>query len=213
MTGGLLIVGAGGHGRVVADAAILQGAWSSIAFLDQNPKLPAAQLGLPIIGESASPAELLQDYPHAVVAIGDSRRRLALMQQMQDQGFSFACVMHPSASVSAFCEVGAGSVVLAQAAINPGATLGKGCIINTGATVDHDCRLADGVHISPGAHLAGGVSVGRASWLGIGSSVRESVAIGEFVTVAAGAAVVDDIADHTTVGGVPAVPLRRRSSS
>jgi sugar O-acyltransferase (sialic acid O-acetyltransferase NeuD family) len=184
-----------------------QNTWHTVAFLDSNPNLPASQMGLTVHRGEPHLVALASRYPDAVVAIGDAMRRLELMQELRNFGFNLAIVCHPSASISTFSEIGAGSVILAQAAVNPGAKLGAGCIINTGATVDHDCILADGVHVSPGAHLAGGVKIGHASWLGIGSSVREGVSIGDHVTVGAGAAVVRDVPDNTTVVGVPAAPI------
>jgi len=209
MSRGLLIVGAGGHGKVVADAAREQGQWTRLAFLDDNPRLAGPIVGLPLLGGVKAAAGLRHEYRDVVVAIGNTDRRLGLIEELGRQGFKPAVVCHPSASISPFATLHPGCVVFAQSAINADAVLGRGCIVNTGATIDHDCVLADGVHLSPGAHLAGGVTVGHGAWIGIGACVRENVIIGEAVIVGAGAAVVDNIDADLTVIGVPAKPLSK----
>ena len=200
------ILGASGHGEVVAYAALL--GWQSVAFFDDAwPKVsgigPWAVVG--------TTAELLRDmnqFDGAVVAIGDNATRLTKQRHLSRGSVVLVSVVHPAAVVSPFAEVGQGSVIFAKAVLNPFARLGFGCILNTGATVDHDCELADGVHVSPGAHLGGGVRVGEASWIGIGASVMQGISIGVGATVGAGAAVVDDVADGLTVVGVPTRPVR-----
>ncbi len=197
---GLLVLGAGGHGRVVADAA--SGEFDRIAFLDDAGD---AQPGhWPVLGPIEELAEHRQAFGAAAVSVGDNRRRLALLDRLAATEFRIVTILHPSAFVSQRARLGAGSVILAQAAVNIGAHIGRGCIVNTGATVDHDCVLGDGVHVSPGAHVAGGVTVGERSWIGIGAVVREGTAIGSDVIVGAGAAVVKDVEAGETVIGVPA---------
>jgi sugar O-acyltransferase (sialic acid O-acetyltransferase NeuD family) len=201
---GLLVIGAGGHGVVVADAAAEGGRWDRIAFLDDRfPEWkPDAPWGL--LGGLDAAAALRDDYPDLVVAVGDNAARLGLTATFQAQGFRLPPVVHPTAWVSRLAALGPGSVVLAHAAVGPRTRTGTGCIVNTGATVDHDCALSDGVHISPGAHLGGGVTVGARTWIGIGAAVRHGIRVGADVTVGAGAAVVDDLADGVTAVGVPA---------
>jgi sugar O-acyltransferase (sialic acid O-acetyltransferase NeuD family) len=210
MSRGLLIVGAGGHGQVVAEAAKLMGRWEPIAFLDDRH--PALQMNgsWPVLGTAEQALEFLHTYPDLAVAIGENERRVRLLRKFAKLGFNLPCIVHPSAALSESAKVEAGTVILAQSAINVGAVIGWGGIINTGATVDHDCRLGEGVHMSPGAHLAGGVSVGRYSWIGIGAAVIQEISIGERVMVGAGAAVVRDVRDGTTVTGVPARQRARR---
>jgi len=209
MSGGLLIIGAGGHGKVVADTARQQGPWKNLAFLDDDPRLTGTIVGLPVLGALQATAGLRHEYPDAVVAIGNAELRLRLMDDLRQQGFKLPVVQHPSASISPFAALQEGCVVFAQSAINADTTLGRGCIVNTGATIDHDCVLADGVHVSPGAHLAGGVRIGRASSIGIGACLRENIVIGAQVTVGAGAAVVHDVENNQTVVGVPAASIAR----
>jgi sugar O-acyltransferase (sialic acid O-acetyltransferase NeuD family) len=202
---GLLIIGAGGHGKVVADTALMLG-WSNIAFLDDRAESLGRPLGLPIVGTLADLGVKGGGFTSAVVAIGDAGLRLALGEQCRRTGLDVTSLVHPSAVISKFASLGAGCVVLAQSAVNADARIGAGCIVNTGATVDHDCRIGDGVHICPGAHLAGDVRVGERSWIGIGATIRQGISVGRNATVGAGAVVVADVADDSTVLGVPAKP-------
>jgi sugar O-acyltransferase (sialic acid O-acetyltransferase NeuD family) len=199
----LLIIGAGGHGRVLADTAVASARWEQIAFVDDRVEADRI-LNLPRAGTSADLEMLARTYQAAAVGIGDARVRLDLLARCAQLGFELPVIVHPSAAVSSFASLGSGTVVFAQAAINAGAALDRGCIVNTGATVDHDCRLDEGVHVCPGAHLAGHVTVGARSWLGIGSCVKHGISIGNDVTVGAGAAVVANVAAGLTVVGVPA---------
>lgn len=199
----LLIIGAGGHGRVLADAAVASGRWQQIAFVDDG--LDAERiLNLPYAGTTADLERLGPTYRAAAVGIGDARIRLELLRRCAQLGFEVPVIVHPSAVVSPSASLGSGTVVFAQAAINAGAVLERGCIVNTGATVDHDCRLEEGVHVCPGTHLAGNVVVGARAWLGIGSCVRHGISLGSDVMVGAGAAVVANVAAGLTVVGVPA---------
>jgi sugar O-acyltransferase (sialic acid O-acetyltransferase NeuD family) len=205
----LLILGAGGHAKVVAETALASGVASRIAFLDDRcsglDQLPHL-LGWPVIGPLAQALEpaFLDRFPAAVVAIGHSRPRLDWIEKLQHAGYALPVLIHPTSWFSPSAQLGPASVVFAQAAVQAQASIGMGAILNTGCSVDHDVRLADGVHICPGSRLAGGVHVGTRSWIGIGSSVIQQVRIGADVTVGAGAAVVRDLPDGVTAVGVPA---------
>ncbi|QKT04810.1 acetyltransferase [Ectothiorhodospiraceae bacterium 2226] len=201
----LHILGAGGHGKVVADAALAAGMADEIVFYDDRFPTLTTVGAWPVVGR-------LEDVPEggrdlAVVALGDNALRMRIIQQLAERDASLARVVHPSAAISRSATLGEGSVVLAQAVVGPDAELGRGCIVNSGATVDHDCRLGEGVHVAPGAHLGGAVVVGRETWIGLGASVIEGLRIGERCLVAAGAAVVHDLPDQSRVGGVPAKAL------
>lgn len=204
----LAILGAGGHGAVVADAALAAG-WESVTFFDDKwPEV--SSLGPWIVAGRAT--ELMRDasrFDGAIVAIGSNAIRLTKLRELSDSGLAVVSVVHPAAVVSHHAKIGTGSVVFAGTVINAFARIGTGVIVNTGATIDHDCQLSDGVHVSPGAHLGGRVHVGRASWIGIGASVKQDVVIGDDVVVGAGAAVIAGIADGLTVCGVPARILVR----
>jgi len=204
----LLIVGAGGHGRVVAETANEQGTWKGIAFLDDKKDL-CPVLGYPVLDSLDKAAHYLVRYPQLIVAIGNNRLRIKLLNHFQQIGFKIPSIIHPTAFVSKTATVEPGCVILAQTVLNTGAKIGLGCIINTGATIDHNCVLGKGVHLSPGVHLGGGVYVGDYSWIGVGVSVINNVSVGENALIGAGAAVVTDIEANVTAVGVPAKPIRK----
>lgn len=205
----LLILGAGGHGKVVADTALEMCKWNEVIFLDDA--WPEKQkIGHWDICEKISNlAKLKPRCKEAVVAIGNNHLRMELQNRLVEVGFDIANIIHPSAKVSRFAYIGSGSVVFANAVVNVDAVIAEGAIINTAATIDHDCQLGMGVHISPGANLGGGVKVGDFSWVGIGASVRHLVSVGANVTIGAGAVVVSDIHDGVTAVGLPARPINK----
>lgn len=208
----LIIFGAGGHGRVVADAASVSGRFSAIAFLDDG--FPALrQAGpWPVVGRFTDAASLRDQFSCAAIGVGDNRARLTLMDEIGRIGFGLPAIVHPSAVVSQHASLGKATVVLAQAVVNFGAVVGEAVIINTAAVVEHDCRVGDGAHLSPGAMLGGGVTIGNCSWIGIGASVRHATAIGEQVRIGAGAAVVSAIPAGATAVGVPARVVEKKRS-
>lgn len=201
---GFLILGAGGHGLVLADVALALGKWDSIAFLDDRYQDLEDELPGPVLGGMRTLDQWRGRYPDIVVAIGDAGRRLELLERAVGLGYRLPALVHPTAWVSPSVVLGAGTVVMAQAAVQAAATLGRGCIVNTGACVDHHCQLGDGVHVAPNAALGGNVSVGARTWIGLGAAVREGMVIGSDVLVAAGAVVVAAVADGTRVMGTPA---------
>lgn len=206
----LIIIGAGGHANVVADAAESCGRWRDIVLYDDAPD--AFSRGPWRIAGTI--ADFFRDEARGVevvVAIGENRRRLELLGQLMERGYMLAVVVHPRATVSRYASIGPGSVVFANAVVNIAAEVGRGSIINTGATVDHDCRLGEAVHVSPGANLAGKVSVGDGSWIGIGACVREGIAIGRYAIVGAGAVVIRPLPDNTVAVGNPARLLPRNA--
>lgn len=203
MTRRLALLGAGGHGKVVADSALCAG-WQEVVFFDDAwPSLQACG-PWPVQGGSDQLAQRLSDFAGVLVTIGNSAIRLDKLRWLQGLGAPLVSVIHPGAIVSRYASIGAGSVIMPGAVVNVEARLGLACIINTGASVDHECQLADGVHLSPGATLSGQVSVGQASWIGAGAVVRQGLSVGCKVTVGAGAVVVRPVADALTVVGNPA---------
>ena len=208
----LLILGAGGHGRVLAELAAEVLQTTEIVVLDDDGTKRGVRGPL----QRCHDLELRQRCPRALVALGQASLRLQWLEILEQLGYICPALVHPQGWVSASAVLGPGTVVLPQAAVMAGAQLGAGCIVNTSASVDHDCQLAAGVHVCPGAHLAGDVQVGSGSWIGIGANVIQGIRIGAGVTVGAGAAVVHDLADGITAVGVPArprlQPLRRPES-
>lgn len=205
----LLIAGAGGHGRVVADTAIRSNFFSEVAFVDDH-LVGATPEGWRIVGSIADLKRLREMFDCFVAAFGDADLRLKCLSLATEFEYKLATVIHPSAIVSQFSEIGLGSVVIGGAVINVGCKLGRGCIVNTGATIDHDCVLGEGVHICPGSHLAGNVRVGSRTWFGIGAVAKQGVSIGADVTVGAGAVVIKSVLDGVIVVGNPARPLSRK---
>lgn len=203
----LAILGASGHGKVIADMAIDSG-WQEVVFFDDRHPELAKNGSWPVIGDTKALIAALSSFDGVIVAIGSNATRLHKQNELKALGASLVNIIHPNATISSHAVPGKGCVVMAGAVINIGTTLGDACIVNTGATIDHDCVLGDGVHISPGAHLAGGVVVGFCSWIGMGANVKQLVRIGANVTVGAGAVVVHDFLEPCTVAGVPARVLR-----
>ena len=207
----LVIWGAGGHARVVAEVVRCEGRYELVGFLDSlKPERQGTEFaGLRVLGGTESLPDLVADgVRYLVVAVGNCSARLALAQEAARYGFQLATSVHPRATVAHGVSIGDGTVVMAGAVINPGTVVGGSVIVNTSASIDHDCTIGEGVHISPGAHLAGAVRVGRASWIGIGSIVIDNVSIGESVVIGAGGVVVNDMPDRVLAYGVPARIVR-----
>lgn len=203
----LAILGASGHGKVVADTAECCG-WQSVEFFDDA--WPQCQLNgaWGVTGNTPALLARLAEFDGVLVAIGNNRIRQTKLRELREAGATLVTLLHPAATVSRYARIGLGSVVFAGVVVNADVHIGIGAILNTGCSVDHDCMLGDVVHISPGVRLAGGVQVGDLSWVGIGASVRQQIRIGQRSMVGAGSAVVSDVPDDMTVAGVPAKRVR-----
>jgi sugar O-acyltransferase (sialic acid O-acetyltransferase NeuD family) len=201
--GGILIIGAGGHGKVIADIFLCQGV-SVMGFLDDDPTTwGTTQLNLPVLGR----IDTLLDYdPDGIVlGIGSNADRRALAEMWDSRIESrWRSAIHPRATIAASVRMGHGVVVAAGAVINPDSVLGDHVIVNTGGTVDHDCKIGDYAHIAPGVSLAGGVTIGQGTLMGIGSTIIPDRSVGDWSIVGAGAVVVRDIPDRVRARGVPA---------
>lgn len=206
----LALLGASGHGKVVADAALAAG-WQVVAFFDDAWPGVSRNGRWPVLGSTAALLERLSEFDGVFVTIGSCAVRWQKQQALQAAGAHLVTVVHPHACVSQFARLGAGTVVMGGAVVNADAVVGEAGIVNTGATVDHDCTLAHAVHISPGAHLSGDVAVGPCSWVGVGAAVRHGIRIGAGVIVGAGAVVVQSVADGLTVIGNPARVMEPRA--
>lgn len=203
----LIIIGANGHGKVVADIAMKMNKWKSIAFLDDNEALKTT-IGLDVIGK-ADNAYIYIDDADIFVAIGNNNTREKIQEKLESQNASIPVLVHPNAVIGSEVELGKGTVVMAGVVINSTTKIGKGCIINTGATIDHDNVLEDYVHISPGVNLAGSVKVGKSTWIGIGSAVSNNICITSDCTIGAGAVVIKNIITSGIYVGVPAREIKR----
>lgn len=199
----LAILGASGHGKVVADAAELSG-WDEVVFFDDAWPECSSNSVWPVLGTTADLLASLEQFAGVAIAIGNNVIRYEKLQQLREHGAVLPAIIHPQAVISRYAHIGEGSVICAGVVVNADAQIGAAAILNTGCSVDHDCVLADAVHISPGARLAGGVRVGQCSWIGMGAVVRQLLTVGAYSVVGAGAAVVKNVAEHTAVIGVPA---------
>lgn len=204
----LLILGAGGHGKVVADIASMMGKWDKIFFLDDRDDIKEI-MGFPVIGKCADYECYKDKFQYGFVAIGNNAVRLEWLHRLLKAGYTVPRIIHPRSSVSRFSSIGIGTVIMAGAVVNASVTIGRGCIVNTSSSIDHDCVIHDGVHISPGAHIGGTVTIGECSWVCIGSSISNNIEIGKHVIVASGAAVVRNVPDHVMVAGVPAITKKQ----
>ena len=199
----IVIIGASGHGKVVADIAKKAG-YTKILFLDDNDQLISCG-GYSVAGRVADYKTYDCDM---IVAIGNTEVRQRIQTELMNAGKHLATLIHPAAVIGENIVIGDGTVVMAGAVVNPGVTIGKGCIINTCASVDHDCVLEDYVHISVGSHLAGNVHVGNGTWIGIGTVISNNISITSGCVIGAGTVVVRDIKSEGTYAGVPAKRLR-----
>jgi len=196
----LLIIGAGGHGHVIADIAINMKKYSYIAFLDDRDTI---KTNIDIIGKVTEAYKYIENY-ELFVAIGDNHMRENIQCQLKAMGADIPVLIHPSAIIANNVSIGMGTVIMAGVVINWGSIIGKSCIINTSASIDHDNVLEDYVHISPGVHLAGTVTIGKSAWVGIGAIISNNLNICSGCTIGAGAVVVNDIVEPGTYMGVPA---------
>lgn len=197
----LLIIGASGHGKVIAEIALKMNKWQYIAFLDDNETINSS-MGIEVIGNSNQVTDYINDFD-IFVGIGNNITRQKIHHKLLNYGATIPILVHPSAIIGEQVEIGEGTAIMAGVVINCCTKIGNGCIVNTGATIDHDNIIENFVHISPGAKLAGTIKVGQGSWLGIGCVISNNVNITEFCTVGAGAVVVKDIIVPGIYIGVP----------
>lgn len=194
----LVLLGAGGHAKVVLATLTACGHEVSEVLDDDPARHGKTLLGRPVTGPITGRA--LPPGQPATLAIGDNRVR----RELAALDLSWVGAVHPAATVHSTVSLGPGTVVFAGAVVQPDSVLGAHVIVNTSATIDHDCRIDDCVHIAPGCHLAGGVRVEEGALLGIGSAVIPGVTIGAWATVGAGSVVLEDVAPGSVVAGVPA---------
>lgn len=199
----LVIIGASGHGKVVADIAEKNG-YSDICFLDDNRSIK--NCGCYRVVGSAGEIEAYHGSDF-IVAIGNAKIREKIQRELVLAGENVISLIHPQAVVARTVRIGLGTVVMAGAVINSDAKIGQGCIVNTCASVDHDCEIADFVHVSVGAHVAGTVAVGERSWIGAGAVVSNNIELVSDSIIGAGAVVVNNITEAGTYVGVPARKL------
>ena len=202
----LVIVGAGDHGRVLADLARACD-HEPIGFVQPGHADARSVDGLPIIGSVDDPAPWITPDLGFTIGLGDNRERAAAFDRCVALGLEPLSLVHPSVVVLGGAEIGAGAQVCAGAVIGLAARIGPDVIVNTGATIDHDDVLGAHAFVGPGAHLAGNVTVETGAHIGLGALVRERARIGAWSYVAAGGVVINDVPPSVRVAGVPARPM------
>jgi UDP-perosamine 4-acetyltransferase len=208
----VIILGAGGHAKVLIDALRLQ----SVELLGVTDaaaeKIGQMLLGVPVIGGDAEVNQYSAEKIRLVNGVGSVRvntLRRQLFEQFKNEGYQFASVIHPSVIIACDVELSEGVQIMAGAVLQAGCRIGKNVVINTRATVDHDCQIGDHVHIASGATLSGGVEIGANSHVGAGATVIQCIRVGCNSIVAAGATVIRDVPDNVTVAGVPAKEINQ----
>lgn len=212
----VIILGAGGHGEVVADL-LLQAAEAGahcqlLGFLDDNACLVGRRvMGLPVLGL----IDQLNQFEHdaVIVAIGDNRTRARIFESLRAKGERFIRAVHPAAVLAREVQLGDGVMICAGVVVNPGSVLGENVILNTACTVDHHCRVGSHAHIGPGVHLGGQVSIGDGALVGIGACVLPQRRVGAWSVIGAGAVVTEDIPAHVTAVGVPARVIKENKEA
>jgi sugar O-acyltransferase (sialic acid O-acetyltransferase NeuD family) len=197
----IAILGASGHGKVVAEIAELCG-FQKVVFFDDNKSEEIFE-SWEVQGDTKNLISQLSIFDACIVAIGDNKIRMEKTKLLLSNNANIVSLIHPFSSVSNHAKLKKGTVVMAGAVINPFVNIGISCIINTNSTVEHDCLIGDGVHISPNAAIAGAVSIGNETWIGIGSSVKQNTIIGNNVILGIGSVVLEDLPNNVTAFGVP----------
>lgn len=207
MSAPVLVVGAGGHAKVLVEALLASGV-SIAGMTDADPSLAGKSvLGVPVLGGD----DVVAGYQRGAIrlvngigSVGAQTLRRAIFENFSVQGFVFATVIHPSAVIASDAEIADGAQVMAGAVLQPGCRIGGNVIINTRASVDHDCTIGDHTHIAPGVTISGGVTIGYGCHVGTGATIIQGVRIGDGSVVGAGAVVTRDVPAGVTVLGVPA---------
>jgi UDP-perosamine 4-acetyltransferase len=207
----LIVLGAGGHGRVVADVLRLMPDCDVMGFLDADAGLWGREIaGLLVLGGDDRMTGLPAgtQFVVGIGSVGNTAPRVAAFERALAHGLEPGRAIHPSATVSQSATIGPGCALMAGSIVNPHATLGANVIVNTGAIVEHDCRVGDHAHVATGARMSGDVTIGRAAHVGAGATILQQITVGDRAIVGAGAVVIRDVAPGSTVTGVPARPAK-----
>lgn len=203
----VIILGGGGHAKVLIDA-LLASSVVIAGVVDPDPVLAGTKiLGVPVLGGD----KVVNEYPPSKIqlvnglgSVGLPANRQRLFERFKEMGYDFATVVHPSAVIASDVVLGEGAQIMAGAVIQPGSLIGINSVINTRASVDHDCIIGDNVHIAPGVTISGGVKIASGSHIGTGATVIQGISIGSNAVIGGGAVVVCDIPADVTAFGVPA---------
>lgn len=197
----IVIIGASGHGKVIADIAKLNG-YKEIMFLDDDTsKINCGRY--PVMGTSKDIRHYKDDHDF-IIAIGNNKIREKISDILEQENIKQAILIHPSAVIDETAMIKEGTVIMANAVVNAEVQIGRSCIINTASSIDHECVLEDYVHVSPGVHIAGTVAIGKSTWIGIGATLINNLNIYNNCIIGAGSSVIKDIKEEGTYVGSPA---------
>jgi UDP-perosamine 4-acetyltransferase len=200
----LIIVGGGGHAKVILDVVEESGDFEAVGCIARDAP-NHGELSVPFLGDESSLPHLRSaGVQLAFVAVGDNRARSELSQRVLEQRFQIVNIVSRHAVVSRGVELGWGIAIMPGAVINSGTKIGNGCIINTGVMIDHDCKIAAWGHLAPGTVFAGSVETGEGAFLGVGARVIQNISIGAWTTVGAGGVVIRNLPANVCAVGVPA---------
>jgi sugar O-acyltransferase (sialic acid O-acetyltransferase NeuD family) len=206
----LIVIGGSGHAKVLVSTLLLLER-SLLGFTELDRSLPAL-LGIPNLGEDPAPHRYSPEdvrLVNGVGSTGSTSRRQAIYDRFKALGYFFETVIHPSAVIAQDVLIEEGAQIMAGTIVQPGCRIGENVILNTGSRIDHDCRIDSHAHVAPGAVLAGNVRIESGAHVGAGATVIQGRKVGHSSIVGAGAVVVRDVAEETTVLGVPALPVRK----
>lgn len=208
----VIILGGGGHAKVLIEALRASGV-TILGITDSDPaKQNTSVMGIPVLGDDAEVERHAPENVLLVNGLGSVEQptvRAAIFDAFVARGYSFATVVHPSAVVASDMRMDKGVQIMAGAVIQPGCAIGANTVVNTHTTVDHDCNLAGHVHLAPGAVLSGGVTVGEATHVGAGTTIIQGVRLGARVLIGAGSLVTQDMPDGVTAYGIPAKVVKK----
>lgn len=204
----LLIIGAGGHGKVCAEIAKKMNKWDEIAFLDDVKK--GYVLDFHIIGDTKNISQYKNNY-EVFVAVGDNKTRKIILEKINKEGFKIPNLVDKSAIISESVIMKKGNVIMPGVVINSQTKIGSGTIINTNTSIDHDCNIEDYTHISPGTTISGTVTIGNGTWIGAGATLIHNIKIGSNAVIGAGSVVINDIPNDDVVVGVPAKKIKENT--
>lgn len=204
-----IIVGAGGHGRVIKDILIQQG-FEILGFVDDGVK-HSTVCKIPILGKVDDIKNIIQNYEDVmfIVGIGDNKIRKSVSQYIKASEGSFGSAIHPSAILGSNVYIEDGTVIMPNVVVNTGSHIGSHVILNTSSVIEHDNFIEDFAHISPGATLTGAVTIGEGTQVGAGATIIPGVSVGKWSTVGAGATVINKLPDECLAVGSPAKILSK----
>ncbi len=202
----IVLVGGGGHARVVVEIIELNATYRIVGFTDAREKSLLQACGLPYLGnDEVLPGLLAKGVTKAAIGVAgfNNKLRRSLYSRCLSIGFDLPALSHPRAVVAGGALIGGGTVIMAGSIINPGVIINENVIINSGAVVEHDCKLGHSAHIGPGAILCGNVTVGEEAFIGAGACIVQGITVGAGAFIGAGAVVTKDVPPGVTVVGNP----------